>query len=52
MRHRTLLPGGVLALALGLGVVYCELCGKETHTWATADEFDIELVRRRAAATP
>lgn len=97
LRHRTLLPGGVLVLALGLGgcgspgssptplspsplppravvpapaastfppghltgvslsgvvyeltptgrtpiahaLVYCELCGKETHTWATADE--------------
>lgn len=98
MRHRSLLPGGVLVLALGLGgcggpgssptplspsprppqavvpappagtwpgsyiltgvslsgvvyeltptgrkpiaraLVYCELCGKETHTFATADD--------------
>jgi hypothetical protein len=86
MRNRTLLPGGVVVLVLGLGgcggpdasptplapspllsfppgtltgvslsgvvyeltptgrkpiaraLVYCELCGKETHTFATADD--------------
>ena len=31
-----LTPTGRTPIARAL--VYCELCGKETHTWATADE--------------